>query len=155
VVQNYGISGYRKATPMDHITFMRTEADIFIPAALESQITADTAPHLNVKLIAEGANGPTDFDGDRIIQQKGIDLIPDILCNAGGVIVSYFEWLQNKRSEFWDLEEVDRKLHKIMINAYERVQAAAEENDTDWRTAAYIVALSRLETVYKERGIFP
>ena len=149
------ISGYPKAEPIDRETLLQTEADIFIPAALENQITTDTAPWLNVKLVAEGANGPTDPDGDRILQQKGIDVIPDILCNAGGVIVSYFEWLQNKRSEFWELEEVDCKLHKKIVSAYGRVRDAAKKFNTDWRTAAYIVALSALERVYKERGIFP
>ncbi|NIM97877.1 MAG: glutamate dehydrogenase [candidate division Zixibacteria bacterium] len=149
------IKGYSLAERIDRKTLFQTEADIFIPAALENQITADTAPWLNVKLVAEGANGPTDPDGDRILQQKGIDVIPDILCNAGGVIVSYFEWLQNKRSEFWELEEVDCKLHKKIVSAYRRVSDAAKKYDTDWRTAAYIVALSDLERVYKERGIFP
>jgi glutamate dehydrogenase (NAD(P)+) len=134
---------------------MQTQADIFVPAALENQITGETAPLLDVKLVAEGANGPTDPEGDAILQKKGIDVIPDILCNAGGVVVSYFEWLQNKRSEFWDLEEVDGKLYKKIINAYIRVRDTVKEYNTDWRTAAYIVALSRLETVYKERGIFP
>ncbi len=122
---------------------------------MENQINAGTALWLKVRLVAEGANGPTDPEGDTILQHQGIDLLPDILCNAGGVIVSYFEWLQNKRSEFWDLEEVDGKLHKRIVNAYERVRKMAKKYDTDWRTAAYIVALSRLETVYKERGIFP
>ncbi len=152
---NYAIAGYPKAEPIDHNEFLRIKADIFIPAALENQITARTAPDLNVRLIAEGANGPTDIEGDRIVQEKGIDLIPDILCNAGGVIVSYFEWLQNKRSEFWELEEIDKKLHRIIINGYKKVTAAAETYKTDWRTAAYIVALRRLERVFKERGIFP
>ena len=155
VLEQKGVAGYPQAEPIDHETFFKTQADIFIPAALENQITATTAPYLDVRLIAEGANGPTDMEGDRILQEKGIHLIPDILCNAGGVIVSYFEWLQNKRSEFWDLEEVDRKLCKIMLQAYDRVKAAAEEYEVDWRTAAYIVALTRLEKVYKERGIFP
>jgi glutamate dehydrogenase (NAD(P)+) len=150
-----GVSGFPGAQQIDHQTFFATEADICIPAALENQITAEIAPLLNVRLVAEGANGPTDTDGDLILQEKDIALLPDILCNAGGVIVSYFEWLQNKRSEFWDLEEVDRKLHKIMISSYERVHEAAKAYETDWRTAAYIVALSRLEKVYKERGIFP
>ncbi|MGB3092583.1 MAG: Glu/Leu/Phe/Val dehydrogenase, partial [Candidatus Zixiibacteriota bacterium] len=149
------ISGYPKAEPIEHRAFLETKGDIFIPAALENQITAETAPLLNVKLVAEGANGPTDPDGDEILQKRRIDVIPDILCNAGGVIVSYFEWLQNKRSEFWDLEEVDSKLYKKITNAYARVRETAKKHNTDWRTAAYIVALSRLETVYKERGIFP
>lgn len=150
-----GVRGYRQGEFVDHIMFLQTQADIFIPAAMESQITAETAPWLKVKLVAEGANGPTDPDGDAILVQRGIDLIPDILCNSGGVIVSYFEWLQNKRSEFWDLDEVDGKLRKRILNAYERVRDKAAELKVDWRTAAYVVALSRLETVYKERGIFP
>lgn len=155
VQEHGGILGYPKAEVIDHEGFWRTKADIFIPAALENQITAETAHWLDVKMVAEGANGPTDPEGDEILQSKGIFVIPDILCNAGGVIVSYFEWLQNKRSEFWDLEEVDRKLHKIIIKAYRKVQETALELNTDWRTAAYVVALRRLERVYKERGIFP
>ncbi len=150
-----GVSGYATAKEIDHKTLLSTEADIFIPAALENQITADTAPLMNIKLVAEGANGPTDLEGDKILQEKGIDVLPDILCNAGGVVVSYFEWLQNKRSEFWDLEEVDHKLRKKLVSAYERVRGTVNKFDTDWRTAAYIVALTRLEKVYKERGIFP
>jgi len=89
------------------------------------------------------------------LQKKSIAVLPDILCNSGGVVVSYFEWLQNKRSEAWDIDEVDRKLHRIMINAYNRVRDAAREFRTDWRTAAYIVALRRLEKTYKDRGLFP
>lgn len=155
VNQKGGVAGYPSAEVIDHDTFLRTEVDIFIPAALENQITAVSAPLLKVKLVAEGANGPTDPDGDLILREKGIDILPDILCNAGGVIVSYFEWLQNKRSEFWEIEEVDQKLHKIIISAYERVSNTAKKYYTDWRTAAYIVALSRLQAVYRERGIFP
>lgn len=149
------ISGYPNAKSINHETFLRTKADIFIPAALGNQITADTAPLLNVKLVAEGADGPTDPDCDTILRSKGIDVIPDILCNSGGMIVSYFEWLQNKRSEFWDLEEVDTKLHNKIVTAYERVRDTAKEYKTDWRTAAYIVALSHLERIHKRRGIFP
>jgi len=155
VTSHGGVAGYPDAAAIDHITFLSTEADIFIPAAMENQITLETAPLLNVQLVAEGANGPTDAQGDRILEEKGIEIIPDVLCNAGGVVVSYFEWLQNKRSEFWDLSKVDAKLQQILIQAYEAVQLKVEEYKTDWRTAAYIVALSRLEKVYKERGIFP
>ena len=150
-----GVRGYPHGEFVDHIMFLKTPVDIFVPAAMENQITGDTAHWLNVKLVAEGANGPTNIDGDAVLQQRGIDVIPDILCNAGGVIVSYFEWLQNKRSEFWELDEVDRKLRKKMVAAYERVRATADEFKTDWRTAAYVVALRRLEKVYLERGIFP
>ena len=149
------VKGFPAAENVDHDTFLGAEADIFIPAALENQITGDTAGLLNVRLVAEGANGPTDLAGDAILQDRGIHVIPDVICNAGGVIVSYFEWLQNKRSEFWDLEEVDRKLHKMLTKAYDRVKVKAEGTPTDWRTAAYILALSRLEAVYQGRGIFP
>lgn len=156
VAASGGVAGYPRAKAIDHITFMSTRADFFVPAALESQITAETAPFLDVKVVFEGANGPTDLDGDRILAERGIEVVPDILCNAGGVIVSYFEWLQNKRSESWELEEVDTKLYKRMVHAYERVRNVTREfNRLDWRTAAYIVALRRLEKVYKERGIFP
>jgi glutamate dehydrogenase (NAD(P)+) len=150
-----GVAGFKSAEAVSHDDFMRTKADIFIPAALENQITGETAPNLKVKLVAEGANGPTNPEGDAILEKRGIDVLPDILCNSGGVVVSYFEWLQNKRSESWELEEVDEKLHKKMTRAFERVRDTAEEHRTDWRTAAYIVALSRLERVYLDRGIFP
>jgi len=149
------IQGFAGGEPVDHQTFFSTRADFFIPAALEGQITAETAPWLNVRLVVEGANGPTDIDGDRILREKGIELLPDVLMNAGGVVVSYFEWLQNKRSEMWDLEEVDAKLVKQILGAYRRVRDAVRKYGTDWRTAAYVVALGRLERVYKERGIFP
>ena len=149
------IEGYKGAEPISSDEFFKLKADIFIPSALENQITAATAPLLNVRVIAEGANGPTDPDGDAMLQRKGIHVLPDILCNAGGVIVSYFEWLQNKRSEFWDLDEVDRKLKRKIIDAYSRVENTIRTYKTDMRTAAYIVALSHLNTVYKERGIFP
>jgi glutamate dehydrogenase (NAD(P)+) len=150
-----GVADYPKAHPIDKEAFFSTKADIFIPAALENAIVRETAELLNVKLVAEGANGPTDEEGDNVLSRKGTDVLPDILCNSGGVIVSYFEWLQNKRSEFWDLEEVDSKLKKTIISAYERVRNAAEKYKVDWRTAAQIVAMYRLEMVYKERGIYP
>jgi glutamate dehydrogenase (NAD(P)+) len=155
VKEHGGVHGYPRAKAIDRQAFLSMKVDIFIPAAMENQINAMTAPLLNVRLVAEGANGPTEPEGDVILQRKGIEVLPDILCNSGGVIVSYFEWLQNKRSEFWDLDEVDGKLHKKIVTAYERVRDTAQKYKTDWRTAAYIVALSRLETVYKERGIFP
>jgi len=150
-----GVAGYPKAKPITHLAFLRTRADIFIPAALENQITGATAPLLNVRLVAEGANGPTNPDGDRVLAERKIDLIPDILCNSGGVVVSYFEWLQNKRSESWELQEVDCKLYRRIVDAYARVRETVRQYSVDWRTAAYMVALARLEKVYRERGIFP
>ena len=150
-----GVKGFENSEPISHEDFLRTRADIFIPAALEKQINEETAHLLNVKLVAEGANGPTDLAGDKILEERGIHLIPDILCNAGGVIVSYFEWLQNKRSEAWELEQVDEKLSKKILHLYKKVREMAEKHKCNWRIAAYIVALSRIETIYKDRGIFP
>lgn len=155
VNQTGGVAGFAGGEPVSHEEFLATEAEIFIPAALERQITESTAPLLNVKVVVEAANGPTDPAGDAILAERGIDVLPDILCNSGGVIVSYFEWLQNKRSEFWELEEVDMKLHRRLKKSYNLVQQTKQEFDTDWRTASYIVALRHLEKVYKERGIFP
>lgn len=150
-----GVRKYPGGQFIDRIMLMETEADMFIPAAMENQITAETAHWLNVNLVVEAANGPTDPAGDTILKARGIEVLPDILCNAGGVIVSYFEWLQNKRSEAWDLEEVDGKLHKIVTRAFEGVRAKSLELGVDRRTAAYVLALTRLDRVYKERGIFP
>ncbi len=152
---NGGIKGYPDAVTITHEDFLSTEADFFIPAALENQITAKTADLLKVRMVAEGANGPTDPEGEEILISNGIDIIPDILCNAGGVMVSYFEWLQNKRSEKWELEEVDAKLYKKLTAAYRRVVDTAKEYNIDMRTGALILALSQIEKVYKERGIFP
>ncbi|MDI6809413.1 MAG: glutamate dehydrogenase, partial [Candidatus Eisenbacteria bacterium] len=149
------VAGYPKASLITHDSFVTLKADIFVPAAMENQIAEDTAELLDVKLVAEGANGPTTPEGDLILRRKGVDVIPDVLCNSGGVIVSYFEWLQNKRSERWELEEVDCKLRKKILNAYEKVRSTALNFNTDWRVAAYVVALSSLQIVYKERGIFP
>ena len=155
VQEHGGVAGFPEAEAVGHEAFFSTEADIFIPAAMENQITAETAPLLKVRLVAEGANGPTDQEGDKILHEKGIALIPDILCNAGGVVVSYFEWLQNKRSESWELDEIDFKLRRRIEKAHALVCGTQKEYDVDCRTSAYIVALRRLERVYKERGIFP
>jgi len=150
-----GVAGFGGVQSIDHERFMKTTADIFIPAALENQITAKYASTMNVKLVVEAANGPTDPEGERVLLGRKIELLPDILCNAGGVVVSYFEWLQNKRSESWELAEEEAKLHRRMMGAYDKALNERQKYGTDWRTAAYIAALARLEIVYRERGIFP
>lgn len=149
------VAGYSKAESIERLDFFKLKTDIFIPAALGNQITEETAQLLNVRLIAEGANGPTNAMGEEICISKGIHIIPDILCNSGGVIGSYFEWLQNKRQELWELEDVNIKLKDKVVKAYRELVAKAKQYNTDWRTAAYIVAISKIEGVYKERGIFP
>jgi glutamate dehydrogenase (NAD(P)+) len=149
------VHGYPGAKAISRAEFFATPADIFIPAALELEIGVAEAKALNVKLIVEGANGPTETAAEPILHEKGIDLIPDILANSGGVVVSYYEWLQNKRSERWDLEEVEERLAKRMKRTFLAVTEYAAQKKCDWRMAAMGIALDRINKAYAERGIFP
>jgi glutamate dehydrogenase (NAD(P)+) len=135
--------------------FWKINADILIPAALEKQVTGKVAADLQVRLVAEAANGPTTLVGDQVLKDRGISMIPDILCNAGGVIVSYFEWVQNKKSEHWELSEVDTKLERLIKSAYHRVADLEAERKMSTRTAAFAVALTRIQSAYHQRLIFP
>jgi glutamate dehydrogenase (NAD(P)+) len=155
VKETGGVAGFPSAEAISEEAFFGTEADVFIPAALENQVTAETAGMLKVRLVAEGANGPTTSEGDAVLHERGIAVIPDVLCNAGGVIVSYFEWLQNRGGTAWNAAEVDQRLREILERAYARVKEMAAEKSLDWRSAAYAAALRRIEQVYAERGIFP
>lgn len=139
----------------NHKAFMSMDADIFIPAALENQINSDTVNLLNAKLIIEAANGATTPQADAVLQEKGIDLIPGMLGNSAVLAGSYFEWLQNKRSEFWSFDEFEKKLKLRICDAYERVMENAEHYKCSVRTAAFITALNRLQTIYNDRGIYP
>ncbi len=150
-----GVQGYEGAQALEAEEFWAVECDICIPAALELQIDADVAQRLNCQVVVEGANGPTTVEGDAVLQERDIDVVPDIMANAGGVVVSYFEWVQNKRSERWQLQEVDSRLHYKMKMAYHEMRAFAREHAIDNRTAALAVALDRVNQVYVERGIFP
>lgn len=150
-----GVQGFPGARPISHEEFLATPADVFIPAAMENQITEDAARRLQVRLVAEGANGPTTPEGDAVLREREIDVLPDILANAGGVVVSYFEWLQNRGGAAWGAQEIDDRLREILTTAYERVKTMSAAREIDWRTAAYAVALGRLETMYGDRGIFP
>jgi glutamate dehydrogenase (NAD(P)+) len=149
------VAGYPGGRSITRAEFFATAADIFIPAALELEIGVEEAKALNVKLIVEGANGPTETDAEPILYEKGIALIPDILANSGGVVVSYYEWLQNKRSERWDLEEVEERLAKRMKRTYLNVSEYAATKKCDWRVAAMAIAIERIGRAYAERGIFP
>lgn len=153
--QQGSIKGFSSAFEIPAEDFMSLPCDILIPAALGNQITADNAHSIRAELVAEGANGPTDVDGERILLNNNIAVIPDILCNSGGVIGSYFEWLQNRNGEIWTMEEVMDKLERKLTEVFKKVSKIAEGQDIDWRSAAYIVAISRIETAYKQRGIFP
>ena len=155
VLKTGSVAGYPGSRSITRAEFFATVADIFIPAALELEIGIEEAKALNVKLIVEGANGPTETDAEPILHDKKIDLIPDILANSGGVVVSYYEWLQNKRSERWDLEEVEERLAKRMKRTYLAVNEYAAAKKCDWRVAAMAIALERVGHAYAERGIFP
>jgi glutamate dehydrogenase (NAD(P)+) len=155
-VQKTGsVLGYPGSRPITRDEFFATPADIFIPAALELEIGVPEAKALSVRLIVEGANGPTETDAEPILREKGIDVIPDILANSGGVVVSYYEWLQNKRSERWELEEVEERLAKRMKRTFLAVSEMAVAKKCDWRMAAMAIALDRIGRAYSERGIFP
>ena len=149
------IQDFTEANEIDPAEFFGLECDILIPAALGNQITGDNAYKIKASIVAEGANGPTNEEGEAILLEKGITVIPDILCNSGGVIGSYFEWLQNRHGELWELDEVMQKLEKKLLQVFKKVEKEVEERNTDWRTAAYILAISRIETAYNQRGIFP
>ncbi len=149
------IAGYPGGKSITREEFFATKADIFAPCALENQIGESEAKALNVKLVVEGANGPTNPAGERIVLDRGIEILPDVLANSGGVTVSYYEWVQNKRSESWSEEEVETRLEKAMKRAYREVRELARSKKVDLRIAAYGLALQRLEAVYKERDIFP
>ena len=156
VAENGSIAGYPSGEEISREDFFSTEADIFIPAALENQIGETEAKMLRgVKLVAEGANGPCTPDGEKILLDRGIALIPDVLANSGGVTVSYYEWVQNLRSESWDLEEVDMRLEKAIKSAYRRVEYYSQSHKVSQRIAAYALALDKLGRAYEERGIFP
>ncbi|GGH64894.1 glutamate dehydrogenase [Phaeocystidibacter marisrubri] len=152
---NKCVAGYPGASPYPQADFFSLDCDILIPAAMGNQITAGNAHSIKALLVAEGANGPVDSDGSEILESRGIAVIPDIYCNSGGVIASYFEWLQNRNGELWSLEEVMEKLEKKMKKSYETMQSIANKYNTDLRTAAYIGALQRIEQAYIQRGIFP
>lgn len=152
---NGSIEGYPRGEAISREEFFATPADIFIPAALENQVGAIEAEALKVRLVAEGANGPVNPDGEAVLKDRGIEVLPDILANSGGVTVSYYEWVQNRNSEHWDAADVQRRLLHAMRDGYERTMFYAHENRVDARVAAYALALERLGSAYAERGIFP
>ncbi len=134
---------------------LEIKCDILIPAALENQIHKANADNIECKIILEGANGPTTPEADEILQNKGIIVVPDILANAGGVCVSYFEYIQDIHSYFWKLDRINQELKNIMVNTFEEVYNLAIEKNLTLRIAAYIISISRLEKAIELRGIFP
>ena len=147
----YGIG--TEAVPTEEL--FRAPVDVFVPAALENQITAQRAHAMDCRLVIEAANGPTTPEAEMIFEDRGVDVIPDILANSGGVVVSYFEWLQNKSARAWPAADVDERLRTILWEANDQVVATRARLGCTRREAAYAVALKRLEEVYDRRDIFP
>jgi glutamate dehydrogenase (NAD(P)+) len=161
VAKNGSVAGFEKtpkgagAGVITEEEFYKTKVDLLVPAALEQMIKEQQAQWINARCIAEGANAPTTPAGDRVLNERGIEVIPAILANAGGVTVSYFEWVQNKSCVSWDAEEVDQALNRHMVMAARRTKEARQKFNCDMRTAAYIAALENVGKVYSVRGIFP
>ena len=152
---NGKIKGFPGAADVSPDAFWLYDYDIVIPAALEGQITAQRAESLSCRLVLEGANGPTVPQADDILRERGIIVLPDVICNAGGVTVSYFEWVQDFSSFYWSEDEIYQKLDKIILNAFDDVWNKSQQLKISLRTAAYAIACERILTARKERGIYP
>ncbi|MEE9562475.1 MAG: glutamate dehydrogenase, partial [Thermoanaerobaculia bacterium] len=139
-----GVKGFSGGEAFDNTEIITWNADVLVPAALEEAIHKDNAPDVKASIIVEGANGPTTPEADEILNEKGVLIIPDILANAGGVTVSYFEWAQNIQQFKWDEEKVNAELDKTMSKAYSSVRDVATEYDIDMRTAAFVLAIRRV-----------
>jgi glutamate dehydrogenase (NAD(P)+) len=148
------IVGFKGAAKLDLEKLLTTKCDVLIPAALENVITGKIAPNIKAKFVAEGANGPTTPEADKILAKRHIYVIPDILCNAGGVTVSYFEWVQDRIGYFWEETEVNRRLELIMDRSFHEVLAVAEEYKTTMRVAAFMLAIRRVADVINLRGLY-
>ncbi|NLX87623.1 MAG: Glu/Leu/Phe/Val dehydrogenase [Clostridiales bacterium] len=146
------ITGFPGAKELPREDILGMEVDILLPCAMENQLTAETAGNVKAKLVVEGANGPTTLEGDAILKEKGIPVFPDILCNSGGVVVSYFEWVQNLQNYYWTFEEVQEKQIIKMKEAFDAIWALKEEKNVDMRTAAYMIAIKRVAYAMKLRG---
>jgi len=149
------VVGAPRTQPISNAELLEIDCDILVPAALEGQIHAGNAARIRATIVAEGANGPTAPEADAVLHQRGITVIPDILCNAGGVIVSYFEWVQAREALFWSLDEVNERLRGIIVPAYTKVASLAAEQDLPLRDAAYVLAVGRVAEATTTRGIYP
>jgi len=152
--QHKSIEGFPGGESIDNTRLYQLDVDVLIPAALENQITMENAPKIKAKIIAEGANGPTTPEAHKHLHERGVFVIPDILANAGGVTTSYFEWVQDRYGYFWELDEVNTRLEKKMVEAFDDVLQTSLKYKTDLRTAAYVVAISRVGNVTKLRGMY-
>lgn len=150
-----GVCGTGAGESLTNAELLELPVDILVPAALERQITEENAPRVRARMIVEGANGPVTPEADRILNEQGTIIIPDVLANAGGVIVSYFEWVQDLQAFFWSEGEVNQRLEQLMTRAFRVVWDAAEQHRTDLRLGAYAVGVSRVAEATRTRGIYP
>ena len=150
LLQNY--DGYEK---IGNEELLELDVDVLIPAALENQITSDNVDKIKAKIIVEGANGPVTKNADDVLAEKGITIVPDILANSGGVIVSYFEWVQSIQSFFWDIDEVNKNLKKILIKSFNEVWEIKEKEKVTMRDAAFMLSIRKIAKAIELRGIFP
>jgi glutamate dehydrogenase/leucine dehydrogenase len=154
--QEHGtVQGFPGADDVSNAQVLEVDCEILIPAALENQITSHNAGNVKARLVAEAANGPTTPDADEILWKRGIFMIPDILCNAGGVTVSYFEWVQDLNRDHWSEKVVNEKLRDIMVKAFQETLAVARRDQIFMRTAAYLLAVRRVADAMAMRGLYP
>ena len=154
VAQHRPVVGFPGATPIDGKKLLELPCDILIPAALENQITHLNAGRIQARIIAEGANGPTTTQADKILNKAGVLVIPDILANSGGVTVSYFEWVQDRQGFFWREQEVNERLEHIMVNSFHDVARMADEHKVSFRVAAFMLAIKRVVDAIQLRGVY-
>lgn len=153
--QNHNsLLGFKGGEAIDSDELLTMDTDLLVPAASEDQITKNNAPDIKAKLIVEGANGPTSANADSILYDRDIRVVPDILANAGGVTVSYFEWVQNRLGFFWTKERVNRRADRFLLSAFDQVHDTADQYNVNWRLAAYIVAMDKISQTIKLRGVF-
>jgi glutamate dehydrogenase (NAD(P)+) len=152
--QHRRLAGYTEADHLPNADQIELDCDILVPAATENQITSKNADKLRAKLVVEGANGPTTVRGDEILESRGVTVVPDILANAGGVTVSYFEWVQDRAGFFWTEEIVNSRLEQVMTSSFRDVDDVARKYGVSLRIASYILAVGRVAAVYKLRGIY-
>jgi glutamate dehydrogenase/leucine dehydrogenase len=148
------LEGFTGGEKISNSELLELPCDVLVPAAMEDQITPENADRIKAKLIVEGANGPTTADADAILNKKGILVVPDILANAGGVTVSYFEWVQNRLGYYWTEERVNRRADRVMKQSFDNVYAASEKYGVNMRIAAYIVSIDKVASTLKLRGSF-
>jgi glutamate dehydrogenase (NAD(P)+) len=154
VAETGRVAGFQGASEIPREDVLYVECDILIPAALESVIHEDNAEKIRARIVAEGANGPVTPEADKILVERGVLIVPDILCNAGGVTVSYFEWVQNRIGFYWEEEEVNQRMETILVRAFHGVLATALENEVSMRVAAFMLAIQRVLAVATTRGIY-